>query len=306
LKTLRPASGAIDEEGNMRVLSLLLVSVTTFFAPDPVTNGVKIVTRQVTGSVSDIRTEYITASALRSEWQIHVKDRTGPPMASIIQRNGSNDRIFVLDLQAHEYVASQGITFGVKPRPLPSSGGVLQIWTDYTDTGERLIMWGHMARHIRTRERRIASPGACSGSSETETDGWYIDDSAMPAWHRDKKPGVPFVTVKEAGAPSACFEKVMDTIQVHRSGIDPGFPLKTSTIMKTPVLSLDGETKMMVAYNSGSEVIDFQEGPLDPKLFDVPADFRKVDDLKNWLAPAPRRQLSPWEWLGQKLAQIFD
>src|SRR5215472_5589343 len=129
----------------MRVLSLLLIA---FLYPDPSLNGVKIVTRQVTGLFSDTRTEYLTSNRLRSEWQTHVGDRTGPPMASIIQRSG-NDRVFLLDLQAHEYVTfetdSQGGTLGVKPRPLPSSGGVLHIWIDNTDTGERLIMFGHMA-----------------------------------------------------------------------------------------------------------------------------------------------------------------
>jgi hypothetical protein len=294
----------------MRVLSLLLVSVSTFFVPDPAMTGVKIVTRQVTGTVSDIRTEYFTANRLRSEWQTHVGDRTGPPMASIIQRSGK-DRVFLLDLQAHEYVTfetdSQGAALGVKPRPLPSSGGVLHIWIDNTDTGERLIMFGHMARHIITRERRIASPGACSGSSESETDGWYIDDSAMPAWqHREKKPGTGVVVtaVSAVGAPSACFGR-MDAVEVHRTGADPGFPLKTSTTMKTATPALDGGMKV-VASNSGSEVMEFQEGPVDPRLFDVPADFRRVDALKDWFAPAPRRQLSGWDWLKEKLSQLFD
>jgi hypothetical protein len=310
LEPLRPASGAIDKEGNMRVLSVLLVSVSSFFLTGPVTTGVKIVTRQVTGTFSDIRTEYFTANRLRSEWQTHVGDRTGPPMASIIQRNGT-DRVFLLDLQAHQYVAyetdSQGAALGVRSRPMPSSGGVLHIWIDNTDTGERLIMLGHMARHIITREKRIASPGACSGSSESETDGWYVDDSTMPAWqHREKKPGTGVVVaaVSAVGAPSACNGKT-DAVEVHRTGADPGFPLKTSTTMKTAVPSLGGGTTM-VASNWGTEVMEFQEGPLDPKLFEVPADFHKVDALSNWFAPAPRRQPTGWEWLKDKLAQLFD
>jgi hypothetical protein len=293
----------------MRVLSLLLVSMSTFFVPDPVTTGVKIVTRQVTGSVSDIRTEYLTTNRLRSEWQTHMGDRMGPPMANIIQRNGGN-KVFLLDLQAHEYVSyetdSQGAALGAKSRPLSSSGSVLHIWIDNTDTGERLMMFGHMARHVITRERRIASPGSCSGSSESETDGWYIDDSVMPAWHRDKKPGPGIVvaSVTPVGASKGCFSK-MEAVEVHRTGADPGFPLKFSTTIKTEVPSLDGGTKL-VASNWGSEVMELQEGPLDPALFEVPPDFRRVDALKSWFAPAPRRQLSGWDWLKEKLAQLFD
>ena len=109
----------------MRVLLLLLASLTPLLAPDPSVNGVKIVTRQVTGSISDTKTEYLTASSFRSEWQSHMLDgRTGPPMATIVQR-GSTNRVFLMDLQAHEYIAmetdSQGVAPGLKHSPVTYS-----------------------------------------------------------------------------------------------------------------------------------------------------------------------------------------
>ena len=293
----------------MPILLLLLVSVSSFSVPDPVTTGVKIVTRQVTGALSDTRTEYLTTSRLRSEWQTHAGELAGPPMASIVQR-GSTNRVFLMDLQARQYVTyetdSQGMALGAKPRPLASSGGVLQIWIDNTDTGERLMMFGHMARHIITWEKRIASPGACSRSSESESDGWYIDDSVMPEWHRPKKPGggVVVASLVAVSSASPCLDK-MDSIEVHRTGTETGFPLKITTTMKSEVQSLDGGTRI-VASNWGSEVMEFQEGPVDPALFDVPADFRKVEALKNWSSPGPRRQLSGWEWFKERLSQFFQ
>ncbi len=293
----------------MPVLLLLLVSVSSLFVSDPATRGVKIVTRQVSGGFSDTRTEYLTADRLRSEWQTHAGERTGPPMASIVQR-GNPSQVFLLDLQAHEYVTyatdSQGVALGAKAHPMASSGGVLHIWIDTTDTGERLMMFGHMARHIITREKRLASPGACSRNSESESDGWYIDDSVMPDWHRQKKPGggVVVASMVAISSSSACLDR-MDAIDVHRTGVEPGFPLKVTTTTKSEIPSLDGGTTM-VASNWGSEVMEFQEGPLDPALFEIPADFRKVDALKNWFAPAPRRQLSGWEWFKEKLAQWFE
>lgn len=96
----------------------------------------------------------------------------------------------------------------------------------------------------------------------------------------------------------------VDKIEVHRTGVEPGFPLKTTTTMTSAVPSPDGDRT--VASNWGSEVVEFQEGPLDPSLFEIPPDFRKVDALQNWYSPAPRRQLSGWEWLREKLAQIFQ
>ncbi len=296
------------KEANMPVLLLLLVTINTLMVPDPSTTGVKIVTRQVTGAFSDTRTEYLTANRLRNEWQTHLGERTGPPMASIIQRGGTN-RVFVLDLQAHEYVTyetdAQGAALGVKALPMASSGGILQIWIDNTDTGERTMMFGHMARHIITREKRIASPGACSRNSESESDGWYIDDSVMPEWHRQKRPGggVVVASMVAVSSASACLDK-MDTIEVHRTGVEPGFPLKITTTMKSEVPALDGGTGL-VASNWGSEVMEFQEGPLDPALFEVPSDFRRVDALKSWYSPAPRRQLSGWDWFREKLEEMF-
>ncbi|HEY6274389.1 MAG TPA: hypothetical protein VIX19_20580 [Terriglobales bacterium] len=292
----------------MPILLLLLVSVVSTYFPDPPTSGVKIVSRQVTGGISDIKTEYLTANRMRNEWQTHMGERTGPPMASIILRG--SDQVFLLDLQAKEYVTyesdSQGPTLGSKSRLLRPSGGVLQIWVDSVDTGERSVMFGHMARHIVTREKRIASPGACSRSSESEIDGWYIDDSVMPEWHRPKKPGGGLVvaSVVAFGADSPCIDKV-DTIEMHRSGVEPGFPLKINTVVKSEVRGMDGSSAL-VASNWGSEVTDLQEGPLDPALFEVPPDFRRVAALKSWSSPLPRRQLSAWDWIKLRVVQLFQ
>ncbi len=121
-------------------------------------DGVKIVTRQVTGGLADTRTEYVTADRLRSEWQA-TPERSGYAMASIIQ-GGERERVFVLDLVAHEYVTyetdSRGAALGVKSPATVDSGGRLQIWIDSTDTGERRDFFGHVARHIITKEKRIA------------------------------------------------------------------------------------------------------------------------------------------------------
>ncbi len=292
----------------MRVLLLFLASVTPFVAPDPSVNGVKIVTRQVTGGFSDTKTEYLTASSLRSEWQTRVNDQAGPPMASIVQR-GNTSRVFLLDLQAREYVAfetdSQGATLGVRRQPITYSAGTLQIWIESTDTGERQPMFGHLARHIITREKRIATPGACSRNSESETDGWYIDETVMPEWRRTRKSGngVVVATMVAITSDSNCLGKV-DRIDVHRAGAEPGFPLKMTTTMKSEVPDADGGVRM-VASTWGSEVMELREGALESSLFEVPGDFHRVDQLKNWYAPPPRHQPSGWEWLKQKLQEIF-
>src|SRR5215475_12306059 len=190
---------------NMRLATVLLFVVSTLTSPGPSVNGLKIVTRQITGGFTDTRTEYLAADRLRNEWQSQMRDRIGPPMATIILR-GEHDRVFVLDMQAHEYTTyetdSRGTTVGIRPRPTEDSGGTLQIWIENIDTGERKQIFGHMARHIITREKRVAGPRACSKPSETETDGWYIDGSLMPEWRQQKKNNPGIVVEAEVAAVS--------------------------------------------------------------------------------------------------------
>src|SRR5258708_12902532 len=116
--------------------SFLVWVLISFAFPSPSVDGVKIVTRQVTGGLADTRTEYVTADRLRSEWQA-LPDHSGYTMASIVQ-GGERERVFVLDLQAHEYVTyetdSLGAALGVKPPSPPDSGRRLQTWITTTHT----------------------------------------------------------------------------------------------------------------------------------------------------------------------------
>jgi hypothetical protein len=292
----------------MPLAMLLLLYVTTLTSPGLSVNGVKIVTRQVTGGFTDTRTEYLAADRLRNEWQSQMRDGSGPPMATIILR-GQRDRVFMLDLTAREYITYEtdprGTTVGIKPRPMMNSGGTLQIWIENIDTGERKDLFGHVARHIITREKRIAGPGACSKPSLTETDGWYLDGSVMPEWRQQKKNAFGVVVAAEvsAGSNDKCFN-TMDKIEVHRSGVETGFPVKVTTTLQTEAIQPDGSARMLSS-TWGSEVVELKEGPLELALFDVPNDFRQVESLRNWTAKAPR-PLTSWEWFKEKVQELFQ
>jgi hypothetical protein len=287
-------------------LAMLLLYVTTLTSPNPSINGVKIVTRQITGSFTDTRTEYLAPDRLRNEWQSQIRDASGPPMATIIQR-GDRDRVFMLDLAAHEYITYEtdprGSTVTMK-RPMVESGGTLAIWIDSVDTGERKDLFGHAARHIITRERRVAGPGACSKPSLSETDGWYIEGSVMPEWHQQKKNnfGVVLAAEVSAGSNDKCFNK-MDKIEVHRSGVETGFPVKITTTLTSEVTQPDGSPRTLSS-TWGSEVVELKEGPLELTLFDVPKDFTRVESLRSWTAKPPR-ELTGWEWFKEKVQEMF-
>ena len=292
----------------MPLAMLLLLSFTTLTAPGPSVNGVKIVTRQMTGTFTDTRVEYVAADRLRNEWQSQMRDGSGPPMATIVLR-GDRDRVFVLDMNAHEYITyetgSRATSVGLNRKPLEDSGGTLQIFIENIDTGERKEIFGHVARHIISREKRIAGPKACSKPSVSETDGWYIDGSVMPEWRQQKKGGsfgVVVAAVVSAGSNDKCDNK-MDKIEVHRSGVETGFPVKITTTLRSQITQPDGSSHPL-ASTWASEVVELKEGPLELTLFDVPPDFRRVESLRSWTAKPPRT-LTGWEWFKEKVQELF-
>lgn len=293
----------------MPLFLIILLSLNSMVFPGPAVNGVKIVTRQVTGGFTDMRTEYLTPDRMRNEWQTHAGAWSGPAMASIIQR-GEHDRVYVMDLQAKEYVTYETDMHGKPVTPnskaVADSGGTLQIWTTSTDTGERKTFFGRTAHHIITRERRIASPGACSLGSDSETDGWYLDSSVVPEWGQPKTNayGVVVASVVSAEPTTNCLNK-MDNIELHRTGVEPGFPVKVTTTVRSQVPGRNGAMRML-ASTWGSEILELKQGPLDASLFQVPSDFRQVDNLKSWIpAIPPRQQLTGWEWFKAKLEEFF-
>jgi len=291
---------------NIPLATSLLLVVSTFTSPGPSVNGVKIVTRQVTGGFTDTRTEYLAADRLRNEWHSQMRDQAGPPMATIILR-GERNHIFVLDTDAHEYTSYETDSHGgvgIRPRPMVDSGGTLKIYIENTDTGERKEVFGHMARYIISREKRVAGPGACSKSSDSETDGWYIDDSMLPEWRQQKKSGAGIVVLTEVagGSTDKCANKT-DKIEVHRSGAETGFPVKVTTTLRSEITQSDG-TQHMISSTWGSEVVEMKEGPIELSLFEVPKDYRRVEVLRSWAGPPPR-QLTGWEWFKEKVQEFF-
>jgi len=73
--------------------------------------------------------------------------------------------------------------------------------------------------------------------------------------------------------------------------------------LSSDVTQPDG-SKRTLSSTWGSEVVELKEGPLELALFDVPKDFRRVDSLRNWTAKPPRQQTT-WEWVKEKVQEMF-
>jgi hypothetical protein len=189
---------------------------------------------------------------------------------------------------------------GAKHIAVNPSGKTYVINTDVVDTGERNEMFGHIARHLITKEKRIGGPENCyGGNTESEIDGWYIDYDVLPLPQRPRAGVSAHLVTHSAGIGSI---HCSDKIEAHRTGLPTGFPLKETTIWRAEG-SQAGDNSKKVA-SPTTEVVEFVEAPLDPALFEVPADFKRVKEI---IDPTQRRlqALTSWERFKAELWDIF-
>ena len=244
------------------------LSSLMFFPTTAPTDDLKIVTRHSVGDITTTLTQYSSGSYRRQENSRGMDNVEGHHLATIVHRGDAGNQNFMLDLDAHEYVVFETDQYGVnraaKSRPANFTG-TMEIWIESTDTGERQQMFGHTARHIITKERRVPGPGSSCSASEAEMDGWYIDDAPLPEWRQARSRGVTFVTL------GGCRDKP----ELHLSGVRPGFPMKVTTTHQ----QMSGQDAKVSTYSNTMEVVEMSNEKLDPALFVVPADFRKVNEL---------------------------
>jgi hypothetical protein len=256
---------------NLSLLALILAAASSAYAGDL---KVASVIRFQNGDVySSVR--YYRGERVRMEWRDQATWKPGlvtygPRRATIYQCDAQ--RVIELNLEAHKYsTAELNERCRGKAAPPPEAKGIVNIYIERTDTGERRQILGRSARHIITHERQVAGPQACWSDAEMDVDGWYIDMPEQPA---DKK--LRNHTNNEAEPLTMSWANCRDKIEVHRAGIEkPGFPVKTVKTSRSSKLQPDGSRK---EYTSRweFEVTELSEAPLDAALFDLPANFSRV------------------------------
>jgi hypothetical protein len=172
--------------------------------------------------------------------------------------------------------AKQEYTLNTFVRPKPAIDGSQTIVVDIEtrDTGEQRQVFGHIARHLVTTERRhteyLQKPP--SEIREIATDGWYLDLDVPAAFPSHSRIGA--VAVITSLSPHGRSSGV-PRIEVTRRGPVPrGFPVWEKT----------GDNQ--------TELTDFSEAPLDDSLFTPPAGYRRA------IHPLPGERLS---WADQLL-----
>ena len=141
-----------------------------------------------------------------------------------------------------------------------------------------------MARHVITTTKQTPLDGATSQSSQSVTDGWYIDlDRSISC---DPKPLTG--TKRAFGVLSSTIgararQKPIDIPEFIEIGArETGLPLKETKTFPTSTKFPDGTRK---TYGSlvETEVIVLERTALGPALFEVPSEYKVVEPSQRRL-----------------------
>jgi hypothetical protein len=146
------------------------------------------------------------------------------------------------------------------------TGGVINMWYNIVDTGERKKMYGVTARHVWTTQKIKPSADACmmKDSMIIKTDGWYID---LPQFNCP----VYGYTNTSARSGGQYQPTCKDRFVSRRSGKGKlGFPL---TETRTMIMGGNG-TMQTSEFKTLLETLEFSTMKLDSMLFEIPIGYK--------------------------------
>src|SRR4051794_29335988 len=195
------------------------------------------------------RTALITRCDLGKAFHVNFADReyTSSPLQSFPTREEIRDR------------AEPGEDARIRAVP------TVLVETETVDTGERRELFGRLARHVITTRRVTPLRGSSCREAQAVTDGWYIDlDTRLlcdPWW--SSRTGQSFLSIQTEGqeAETPTFKNVGD--------LEPGYVVLSRRMQGESVLNL--------------ETTYLSTGPIDPAIFEVPANF----SLTRWIRQEP-------------------
>ncbi|MHB8654401.1 MAG: hypothetical protein ACYDA9_11020 [Terriglobia bacterium] len=237
----------------------------------------------------------------------------GPRLATLIRCDLR--QTFELNLDAAQYVAAP-----YPPKPLTKEQieslrlktprisrppkPTFRIETTTKDTDERKEMFGHIARHVITMRKEIPLEGGQREPQETVTDGWYIDFDQHLSCDRRLPKGTQahaFISATMNNQPA----EMPEFIDIGEP--ETGFALSVVMTTKGTYTLPDG-TKRHTESKYEKLVTQFEEGPLDSALFEVPAGFKRVEQIKRnpTLQPVPSPPKSFWERLKARVVGLLS
>ncbi len=185
------------------------------------------------------------------------------------------------DLKRTVVVNEQGQSYFVAQDPAEEFGlaktadggeGYLTETSLVTDTGERKVMFGFPARHLKTVVKVRSSKNACTQTSqEFEVDGWYVDLS--------KEQSVCQASLPPIRQSEGCHDRVVR----RRSGTGKlGYPLKEAITLHN-----DDGTAIAVSVQPSN----IGKDTLSQDQFEIPLGYHQVQTLAEVNGSAPKAAL---------------
>jgi len=242
----------------------------------------KIKSRQTSGGQTYENTSYIKGKRQRSE-------NSGGQMITIQQCDlRRNIQLMpmakVYTIQPYDDAAPGGTgnttTTHMATQNLPvKKGGVVTSTVTTKDTGERKQIFGYTARHIITTMSMESSPDACSqNNTRIEIDGWYIDATFALDCDLNQQYTAYRPPVRPGGCRDRYETKAIGTAK-------KGFPVWEKMTMP----GANGAP----SFSTINEVVEISQATLDQSLFEIPPDYRQVDDFASAFSAAYANPQAP-------------
>ena len=291
--------------------------------------GVKMTIQHGQAGLPTQQTIYLQADRKRMEFRNafgkknadgSLQPNYGPRLAAITRCDLGQS--FELNLDASEYTSGP-----YPPKPLTkeeikargletpatynSDKPTLRIEVTTTDTGERKEIFGHIARHVITTRKQIPLAGSPSEPQESVTDAWYIDFQSINLQQRlscDRKPPEGKHAYTHSYLHAVGGNRPIDKPEFVTIGEpERGFALQSVSTSKSTYTLPDGARKQSDS-RFEMQVTQFEEGPLDPTLFEIPSGFKHVDHIeRNPVAPSSSSQISYlWQRFKASVAGLFS
>jgi hypothetical protein len=238
------------------------------------TADTKVKTRQNSGGQTYENASYIKGKRQRSE-------NNGGQMVTIEQCDLRRNiqlmpaaKVYVIqpyDDGTSSSSANTTTTHTATSSPL-KKGGVVTSTVITKDTGERKQIFGYTARHIITTMSMESSPDACSqNNTKMEIDGWYIDATFALDCDINRQ----YTAYRPPTTAGGCRDRYeTKTIGTAKKG----FPVWE----KMTMLGANGAP----SFSTINEVIEISQATLDQSLFEIPPDYRQVEDFASAFSAA--------------------
>ncbi len=256
--------------------------------------GTKVVVHYTSGDHSSEFTTY----TMRDRWRVESRNSVGKrnadglieymdPLADVTIGRCDLGQSFELNTKVKEYTSAVYPARRLAPEPLADFNNPTKDNTEAPlpitkrveittiDTGERERIFGHVARHVITTIKQTDLDSLHPTTTESITDGWYIDldqnISCKPKPSKENKThGYALLFVGKSTVPVGRSE------YKYIGPRERGFAVKEiQTSTKTTFPGVRNSPGSVYE----SEVTELVEAPLDPDVFDVPADFKYVEHI---------------------------